>query len=182
MTYFLCPSLGGSAAYHVWPPRFGRVQSAAAVNLQKQRAPVFSSEAYMTNRTGRFKQLELSLAINHLDSCYCACNRAAFRREECRGGTSGAIQCFWSTHYCETNSLAGTYCCSMCASMVSIKIKVKQQGTVFPLNSSLGNMFPQTFCLKSKYFLSSFFSFFAVHKLANVASTPGWKWKALTDI
>lgn len=39
----------------------------------------------MTNHTSHFKQLELSLAINHHDACYCAHNRAAFRREESRG-------------------------------------------------------------------------------------------------
>lgn len=38
----------------------------------------------MTNHSSHFKQLELSLAINHLDTCYCARNRAAFRREESR--------------------------------------------------------------------------------------------------
>lgn len=51
--------------------------------------PFSSSEAYMTNHTSHFKQLELSLAINHLDTCYCAHNRAAIMREEGRG-TLGA--------------------------------------------------------------------------------------------
>lgn len=47
--------------------------------------PFSSSEAYMTNHTSHFKQLEPSLAINHLDTCYCAHNRAAFKRGEGRG-------------------------------------------------------------------------------------------------
>lgn len=47
--------------------------------------PFSSSEAYMTNHTNLFKQLELSLAINHLDTCYCAHNRVALRREEAKG-------------------------------------------------------------------------------------------------
>ncbi len=47
--------------------------------------PFCSSEAYMTNHTSHFKQLELSLAINHLDSCYRARYRAASRREEGKG-------------------------------------------------------------------------------------------------
>ena len=46
---------------------------------------LFSSEADMTNHTSHFKQLELSLAINHHDAGHCAHNRAAFRREEGRG-------------------------------------------------------------------------------------------------
>lgn len=52
--------------------------------------PFFSSVAYMTNRTSHFKQLELLLAINHLDTSYCARNRATFKREESEGAM-GAI-------------------------------------------------------------------------------------------
>lgn len=69
-----------------------------------------SSEAYMTNHTSHFKQLELSLAINHLDTCYCAHNRAAFRREEGEGTLRAIQSTFWSTQYCETNSGTGTRC------------------------------------------------------------------------
>lgn len=44
--------------------------------------PVSGSEADVTNHTNQFKQLELSLAINHHDTCYSANNKAALRREE----------------------------------------------------------------------------------------------------
>lgn len=40
-THFLCLSPSDSAAYHVWPPCRGRLQSAAAVNLQEHCAPLF---------------------------------------------------------------------------------------------------------------------------------------------
>lgn len=43
------------------------------------------------------------------------------------GGTLGAIQYFWSTHYCEINSLGHIVVrCVVCFySIISIKIKVK---------------------------------------------------------
>lgn len=50
--------------------------------------PFFTSDAYMTNRTGHFKLLEFSLVINHLDTNHCASNRAMYCWEE---GALGVI-------------------------------------------------------------------------------------------
>lgn len=88
--------------------------------------PFSSSQAYMTNHTSHFKQLELSLAINHLDTCYCAYNRAAFRREEGRGN-------FGSYSVLSVNTLLWNKLRDwdillfnvLFVSMISIKIKVK---------------------------------------------------------
>lgn len=65
----------------------------------------------MTNHTSHFKQLELSLAINHPDTCYCAHNRAAFSREEGRGNKLR----YWDILLLDV----------LFVSMISIKVKVK---------------------------------------------------------
>lgn len=117
---------------------------------------LFSSEAYMTNHTSHFKQLELSLAINHHDACYCAHNRAAFRWEEGRGAL-WAIQYRWSTDYCERNSGVSTDCCSMCRFVHDLNTNQgeKQPGVLVPLCKSPASTFFNC-SFSSKLFLSLF--------------------------
>lgn len=161
-TQFLFLSPSDYAAYHVWPPRRGRLQSAAAVNLQEHCAPPFySSEAYMTNHTSHFKQLEPSLAINHLDTCYCAHNRAALRREENRGN-------FGSYSVLLVNTLLWNKLGDwdillfdvLFVSMISIKIKVKTTKGITFFVQQLGEYDVSLDFLLKKYIFSFLFHLF----------------------
>lgn len=82
MTHFLSLSPSVSATYHVWPPCCVGCSLQLLLIRRSTVQPFSSSEGYMTNHTDHFKQFELSLAINHLDTNYCAHIRAALRREE----------------------------------------------------------------------------------------------------
>lgn len=82
MTHFLSLSPSVSATYHVWPPCCVGCSLQLLLICRSTVQPFSSSEGYMTNHTNHFKQFELSLAINHLDTNYCAHIRAALRREE----------------------------------------------------------------------------------------------------
>lgn len=127
--------------------------------------PFSSSEAYMTNHTSHFKQLELWLAINHLDTCYCAHNRAAFRKEEGRGN-------FGSYSVLLVNTLLWNKLRDwdillfdvLFVSMISIKIKVKTTKACSFFVQQLGeyDVFPD-FLLKKYTFSFLLIFVFAVN-------------------